>query len=83
LLFGVVPVQLQPNDTVVVGTDGVFDNMKGASLCNLLTESYKNYWSASRLANKIVEVSVQHASERGGKPDDVTAVVGYVQEDTA
>ena len=74
--------EVQQNDTIVAFSDGVLDNVGQMSLENLVSDVYRT-WHTERktpedLAEEIVAMSLTGAGMPGGKPDDITCVVGFV-----
>jgi serine/threonine protein phosphatase PrpC len=61
-------------DVIVLGTDGIWDNLSGAQLLDLVREYQTTGCSLQALTEKIVLTSYQR-SKSGGKPDDITCVV--------
>jgi len=78
LEVGVLQTCLEDGDTVIVGSDGVWDNFQELTMKNMVTSAYENRWSPEKLATNIVKMAIANASDRTGKPDDTTAAVGYV-----
>ena len=79
--YGTIPTNLEKDDTIIVCSDGVHDNLSPVQLGNLATEAYKWNEKPEVAAEKIVKKAIENASLPGGKPDDVTAVVAYVFEE--
>jgi serine/threonine protein phosphatase PrpC len=78
--FNMLPFVLEKNDTLVVCSDGVHDNLTDNQLATIVSDAYVAYSSPTTLAENIVNAAIEKASTPGGKPDDITAVVGYVYE---
>ena len=75
---GVVQETLQPNDTIIVASDGVFDNINTFMLQSAITQGYAQNLNPQSLAENLVKQAMDGASLPGGKPDDIIAAVGYV-----
>jgi len=90
---------LQDGDIVVLGTDGVFDNLFDNKIANIVKENHTG--KAQEIARKIAEQAflisndgrvftpfVENAKKQGvyyegGKPDDITVLVAKYNEITA
>jgi serine/threonine protein phosphatase PrpC len=70
--------KMQENDTVLIVSDGVTDNLGDAVLAGLVSKAYDNQMSPQDLADAIVAESLTAAYKTGGKPDDTTATVAYL-----
>ncbi|GJM85604.1 hypothetical protein PR202_ga02072 [Eleusine coracana subsp. coracana] len=66
-------------DVVVVGTDGLFDNVTGEQLERVVRMGARLRFSAKNMADVIAGIAFE-ASKRTlvGKPDDITVVVAFV-----
>lgn len=61
-------------DVIVLGTDGIWDNLTGAQLLDLVREFKSSDMTLQKLAENIVTTSYIR-SKTGGKPDDITCIV--------
>eukprot|EP00667_Euglena_gracilis_P014280 EG_transcript_14791 len=86
--------QTQPNDIVVVASDGLFDNMQDTKIVEVLTQC-KGQSPAQALKEKALAVSQSpegvtpfavaayiagFKGAQGGHPDDITVIVGLVRQ---
>eukprot|EP00045_Choanoeca_perplexa_P014083 m.163696 g.163696 ORF g.163696 m.163696 type:complete len:479 (+) comp16559_c0_seq1:295-1731(+) len=86
-------VQLQLNDVIVVGSDGLFDNLSAHEICAIVAECERPWQAAMRLSQAAFEVSVNKTADSpwareateeldmfysGGKTDDITVVTAEV-----
>ena len=77
-------IDIKRNDTILVYSDGVLDNVGPAQLLKTVGNAY-HAWNTERkepedLARDIVNLSLTGAGMSGGKPDDISIVVGYICE---
>eukprot|EP01124_Arcella_intermedia_P033188 TRINITY_DN7883_c0_g1_i2.p1 TRINITY_DN7883_c0_g1~~TRINITY_DN7883_c0_g1_i2.p1 ORF type:complete len:118 (+),score=29.15 TRINITY_DN7883_c0_g1_i2:224-577(+) len=84
-------LSLQPNDYIIMGTDGLFDNLKTSAMLNSIKKG-KCSGIAQDIANKafvnsrkknivtpFAKLAKEHnVSWSGGKPDDITVLVAKV-----
>jgi len=85
-------IPLEEGDIVVVGSDGLFDNMSAFQITSLIKKEKSSAEIASAIAQKAFEISTntrvstpfekeaqkQNQTWRGGKQDDITVIVGKV-----
>ena len=77
-------IDIKRNDTILIYSDGVLDNVGPAQLLNTVGKAYHE-WNTDRkepddLARDIVNLALTGAGTSGGKPDDTSIVVGYICE---
>ena len=75
--FGTIK-DLRVNDTIIMASDGVTDNIGNAFLASLVSKAYKEFMSPQDLADEIVAEALTAAHQPRGKPDDTTVVVAYL-----
>lgn len=86
-------IELQPDDIIVLGSDGLFDNMNASSISAIVKKGDKpSEIIAKELATRAFEISNSKTTPtpfekdavrnkvgwRGGKQDDITVIVGKV-----
>ena len=75
-------IDIKRNDTVLIYSNGVLDNVGPAQLLKTVGDAYDG-WHTERkdpddLARDIVNLALTGAGMSGGKPDDTSVVVGYI-----
>ena len=77
---GYTSTKVRPNDTVIVYSDGVYDNLGQAEILNIIGDAY-NAWAHERRSPGDVAAQIVKAALRSStKPDDTTCVVAYICE---
>jgi len=90
-------IDLEEGDIVVIGSDGLFDNMTAHAITSLIKKDKPSADIATTIAQKAFEISTntrvstpfekeaqKHKQTwRGGKQDDITVIVGKVVSDTS
>ena len=71
-------VQVQKDDTVLVMSDGVFDNIGMQRIEQFVLDAWKDWVGPDALAERLVDASL---APNVPKPDDTTCVVAYVMVD--
>ena len=74
-------VAARDGDVVVVGTDGLFDNVRDEQLEQVVRMGTRLGFSAKNMADMVAGAACE-ASRRTlmGKPDDITVLVAFVAE---
>eukprot|EP00803_Ostreobium_quekettii_P005016 evm.model.scf_3110.2 EVM.evm.TU.scf_3110.2 scf_3110:7571-12670(-) len=86
-----------PGDVVVMGSDGLFDNLSEGEIMREVEEHDRLHKSPTLLTHRLVELSFESSLDKrkgtpysraateafdmvysGGKPDDITVLVGYI-----
>jgi len=89
---------VMPGDTIVLGTDGLFDNLYPEEVASIVYQAKANGTKPGELAHILAKITLEVATDKkrdtpfangaravgfphefGGKMDDVTCVVSYVQ----
>jgi protein phosphatase PTC7 len=86
-------IQLNVNDVIVLGSDGLFDNLSAYDICAIVADCERPWQAANKLSQAAFEVSVNKAADSpwareateeldmfysGGKKDDITVVTAEV-----
>ena len=73
--------RMRAGDTVLIVSDGVWDNFPSLELSCLVGNAYTHKLSPQDLAKEVVGRAISHGYEANGAPDDSTCLVGYVWEE--
>ena len=68
-------VRVNQNDIVLMGSDGISDNMSDAKIKDLVCTHYFTGYDAKEIARMLAAAAIR----ANIKPDDTTVIVAYVQ----
>ena len=70
-----IKVEVIEGDIVVLGTDGLFDNMLAPKIEEILEREYYGGTEPEELARETTDLAYYKSLDNGGKRDDITVIV--------